>query len=61
MIVRLKGVNTLKVILGAGKTKFEDWVSTQEEELNLLDRQDFEKQFKENTIEAMLAEHDGSI
>lgn len=50
-------MNILKVILGAGKTEFEGWISTQEENLNLLDRKDFEKQFQENSIETMLAEH----
>lgn len=47
----------MKIILGAGKTVFEGWISTQEEELNLLDRQAFEKQFQKNSIEPMLAEH----
>ena len=47
----------MKIILGAGKTVLEGWISTQEEDLNLLDRHDFEKQFQENSIEAMLAEH----
>ncbi|MDA3730452.1 hypothetical protein PBV87_02890 [Niameybacter massiliensis] len=45
----------MKIILGAGQTVFEGWISTQEEDLNLLDRKEFEKQFKENSIEAMLA------
>ena len=49
--------NQLKIILGAGKTKFEGWISTQESELNLLNRADFERRFKENSIEAMLSEH----
>lgn len=47
----------MRIILGAGNTAFEGWISTQEEELNLLDRECFEKQFEENSIEAMLAEH----
>ena len=50
-------MDILKIILGAGKTVYEGWVSTQEEDLNLLDRQSFEKKFEENSIEAMLAEH----
>ena len=47
----------MKIILGAGQTTFEGWISTQEEDLNLLDRKCFENQFKENSIDAMLAEH----
>lgn len=47
----------MKIILGAGQTSFEGWVSTQEQDLNLLDRQCFEKLFTENSIDAMLAEH----
>ncbi|MGL5755521.1 MAG: class I SAM-dependent methyltransferase [Paraclostridium sp.] len=47
----------MKIILGAGATNYSGWVSTQENELNLLNRNDFEKNFEENTIDAMLAEH----
>ena len=47
----------MKVIIGAGKTKFEGWISTQEEELNLLDKRDFEKIFSEKKVAAFLAEH----
>lgn len=47
----------MKVILGAGKTVIEGWISTQEKDLNLLDWKDFEKLFKGNKAEAMLAEH----
>jgi predicted SAM-dependent methyltransferase len=47
----------MKLILGAGKTSFDGWVSTQETELNLLNRNDFVRQYKEGSIDAMLAEH----
>jgi predicted SAM-dependent methyltransferase len=47
----------MKIILGAGKTSYEGWISTQESELNLLDRNDFERMFPEGNINAMLAEH----
>ena len=47
----------MKVIVGAGNTSFTGWVSTQESELNILNRDDFIKQFKEESIDAMLAEH----
>ncbi|AUN14227.1 class I SAM-dependent methyltransferase [Paraclostridium sordellii] len=47
----------MKVILGAGDTKLEGWISTQEKDLNLLDIKDFKKYFEECSIDAMLAEH----
>lgn len=47
----------LKIILGAGNTSYDGWISTQENEINLLDRKDFEKQFDEHSVDAMLAEH----
>lgn len=47
----------MKLILGAGETKFEGWISTQESELNLLSKEDFDKLFPLESIDAMLAEH----
>ena len=47
----------MKVIIGAGKTSFDGWISTQETELNLLDRSTFERMFKEEKTTAFLAEH----
>lgn len=47
----------MKVIIGAGNTSFHGWISTQENELNLLSRADFENMFAENKVDAFLAEH----
>lgn len=47
----------MKIILGAGGTSCEGWLSTQEDDLNLLDIKDFENRFQENSVDAMLAEH----
>ncbi len=47
----------MKVIIGAGRTALPGWVSTQEDELNLLNRADFERMFSEEKAEAFLAEH----
>lgn len=47
----------MRVIIGAGKTSFEDWISTQEDELNLLEEKDFMRKFPKRNIEAFLAEH----
>ena len=47
----------MKVIIGAGNTFFPDWVSTQEDELNILNRADFERLFSSEKPTAFLAEH----
>lgn len=47
----------MKVVIGAGKTSLEGWIATQENELNLLNRTDFERLFKEEKPTAFLAEH----
>lgn len=47
-----------KVILGAGNANYEDWISTQENNLNLLNRSDFYKWFQtEESVDVFLAEH----
>ena len=47
----------MKIILGAGNTFLDGWKATQETELNILKKTDFEKQFEYNSVDAMLAEH----
>ncbi len=47
----------MKVIIGAGKTAYSGWVTTQEDELNLLNASDFERFFSGELADAMLAEH----
>lgn len=47
----------MKIIIGAGKTKYDGWISTQEDELNLLSVEQWEKLTKYEGIDAMLAEH----
>jgi len=47
----------MKIIIGAGKTTLDGWIATQQNDLDLLSREDFLKQFTPNSIEAMLAEH----
>lgn len=48
---------SIKIIIGAGNTEFDDWESTQESELNVLNRTHFENRFEKESIDAMLAEH----
>lgn len=47
----------VKVILGAGQTKAYGWIATQENELNLLSKQDWMNRFELESIDALLAEH----
>ena len=47
----------MKIVIGAGNTKFDGWISTQETELDLLNREDFERMFSEEKPTAFLAEH----
>jgi len=47
----------MKIIIGAGNTSYDGWISTQESELNLLKTCDFERMFAQELPEAFLAEH----
>lgn len=47
----------MKVIIGAGRTVQEGWISTQETELDVLKRSDFERWFENEKADAFLAEH----
>ena len=47
----------MKLIVGAGKTVLPGWTSTQENELNLLNHDDFLNHFPLESIDAILAEH----
>lgn len=47
----------MRVVIGAGATKFEGWISTQEEELNLLSIESWNILSEPESIDALLAEH----
>ena len=47
----------IRVIVGAGNSSYNGWISTQENELNLLDKNSFKNKFDEQSIDAILAEH----
>ncbi len=57
MIYIMKERIKMKVIIGAGSTKYNGWKATQEDELDVLRLESFEAMFKEDSIDAMLAEH----
>lgn len=47
----------MKIIIGAGETSYEGWISTQGKELNLLSTSDWDKISPLESIDAMLVEH----
>lgn len=47
----------MKIIIGAGYTYFDGWKSTQINELNVINKDDFEKVLQGEKAEAYLAEH----
>lgn len=47
----------MKIIIGAGQTRYDGWVATQESDLNLLSISDWNKLFLIDSVDAMLAEH----
>jgi len=47
----------MKIIIGAGRTQIDGWVSTQENEINLIDEETWKKKYELNSITNILAEH----
>ncbi|AIQ66467.1 class I SAM-dependent methyltransferase [Paenibacillus graminis] len=47
----------MKVVIGAGQTKYDDWLNTQEDELNLLSLESWINLSEPESIDAFLAEH----
>ena len=50
----------MKIVLGAGKTKYDGWTSTQETELDLLNRADFERMFNKEKPLSKYEDYDTS-
>ncbi len=46
-----------KIVVGAGGARFEGWIPTEQDVLNLLSESDWANYFKGNTVDAILAEH----
>lgn len=58
MFSRLNKQADMKVVIGAGEyNNNPNWLQTQESELNLLKRLDWERQFSGESLQAILAEH----
>ena len=47
----------MRVIIGAGKTNYDGWISTQKNELDLTNRADFVRMFAKEKPIGFLAEH----
>ena len=47
----------LKIIIGAGQQSYAGWIATQKEQLDLLRREDWEQNFGERRLDALLCEH----
>lgn len=47
----------MKIIIGAGTQKWDGWISTQKEDIDLLDRGSWAQYFKSSKAEAFLCEH----
>lgn len=47
----------MRVILGAGESQYPGWISTQEDELNVLNTEDWSRKFEPESIKCLLAEH----
>lgn len=47
----------MKLIIGAGKTRYDGWIATQEDELNVLEYSNWKNLFDLGSIDAVLAEH----
>jgi len=56
-LARLSLQPVKKIVLGAGGTQFEGWMSTEQEELDLLFKSAWANYFKKNSVDAILAEH----
>ena len=50
-------VEDIRVIIGASSQDYPGWIRTQEDELNLIDRRNWETQFAPGSISRLLAEH----
>jgi predicted SAM-dependent methyltransferase len=47
----------LKIIIGAGEQRYEGWIATQKDDLDLLRYEDWALSFGERRIDALLCEH----
>jgi predicted SAM-dependent methyltransferase len=47
----------MKIVIGAGKTHYDGWIHTQEDELNLLNESSFLKYASQGSVDCFLAEH----
>jgi predicted SAM-dependent methyltransferase len=56
-LMRLAKVTPRRIVLGAGHKRLPGWVATDIHELNILEGEDWERYFADNSIDVLLAEH----
>lgn len=52
-----KSSGNIRVVIGSGDMQFERWISTEKDNLNILNDNDWERYFSKNSLDAILAEH----
>src|SRR3989304_819317 len=53
----LRTANEIKIVVGAGGTKFKNWFDTDIDTLNVTNEEDFRKYFSKKKIKKILVEH----
>ncbi|WJH36623.1 methyltransferase domain-containing protein [Paenibacillus sp. CC-CFT747] len=56
-VTHLGPADPVKIIVGASSQDYPGWIPTQEEDLNLLNRSDWEESFGSRRIDVILSEH----
>jgi predicted SAM-dependent methyltransferase len=56
-LAHLSGRRSKRIVIGSGGTRFEGWVPTEKDELDLLNESDWQRYFEESSLDAILAEH----
>ncbi|MCJ8010757.1 methyltransferase domain-containing protein [Paenibacillus sp. KQZ6P-2] len=56
-LTNLSPTQSIKIIVGASSQSYPGWIQTQEEELNLIVRQDWVNSFGDRKIDTILCEH----
>lgn len=56
-ISHLSQTEPVKIIIGASSQQYTGWIATQEEDLDLLKREDWEQSFGDRGIDVILSEH----
>jgi predicted SAM-dependent methyltransferase len=53
----VRGLGSIRIIIGAGEQRYPGWIATQKEDLDLLNPGSWEARYQPETIDALLCEH----